>query len=111
MMHKANPTTAGAVPEPAAPCCLRCGYDLRGQPAQGRCPECGLPVRNSTAAPDELRLAPPRWLGLITCGAALLVAGQALFVSGLFCAGRLETGWTRTVEAIDATAAVAIAAG
>ncbi|MGQ0628971.1 MAG: hypothetical protein ACT4PL_12835 [Phycisphaerales bacterium] len=29
--------------------CLRCGYDLVGQPREGVCPECGAAVRNSIA--------------------------------------------------------------
>ena len=33
------------VPEHRA--CIRCGYDLFGQAADGRCPECGIKVRAS----------------------------------------------------------------
>jgi hypothetical protein len=102
---------AGAVVEPVALHCVRCRYDLRGQPPEGRCPECGLPVRNSAAAPDELHLAPPRWLWAIACGAALVLFAQVLFISGMFFAGSPGLWSIRTVQTIDATAVVVMAAG
>jgi hypothetical protein len=38
-------TQVATVPEHRA--CIRCGYDLFGQAARGRCPECGIKVRAS----------------------------------------------------------------
>ena len=37
--------------------CIACGYDLRGNPASGRCPECGSPAPAPAApcAPDPLQ--------------------------------------------------------
>jgi hypothetical protein len=45
------------VPPPADPHCAGCGYLLIGQPFDGRCPECGLPVAESL--PRARRL--PHW--------------------------------------------------
>ncbi len=54
--------------------CLRCRYSLRAISATGICPECTLPVVRSLD-PDRLLLADPRWLGRVSLGALLLVAG------------------------------------
>ncbi len=40
---------AATVPSPADILCESCGYTLNGLPADGRCPECGSPVADSTA--------------------------------------------------------------
>jgi hypothetical protein len=84
---------------------------LRGQAIDGQCPECGLSIRNSAAAPDDLRFAPPRWLASICRGAALLVVAQILLASFLLFAGRPSLLWIRTVQAIETAAIVMIAAG
>jgi hypothetical protein len=107
---------AGAITEPAPLCCVQCRYDLRGLPADGRCPECGLPVRNSGAAPDELHLAPRGWLGSVARGAALLLSGQVLLaspllVSPLLGARRDTLWWIYTGVAVQTIAAVVIGAG
>lgn len=41
--------------------CHRCAYNLRGLTREGRCPECGAPVRVSLQG-DLLRFADPAWL-------------------------------------------------
>lgn len=54
--------------------CRRCGYNLRGLDALGRCPECGTPVGLS-AHGDLLRFADPKWLQTISSGLSLVLWG------------------------------------
>ena len=62
--------------------CYRCGYDLTGQPVEGRCPECGRAVVASLAANIEhaqhplVALRSP-WrvaIALVACGLATLLS-------------------------------------
>ncbi len=53
--------------------CVRCGYNLRGISAIGRCPECGEPVE-TTLRPDLLHMADPDWLGKLRKGSNWLIA-------------------------------------
>ena len=76
--------------------CVGCDYDLRGTPAQGRCPECGRAVADSLAAasrPTLLRDADPRRLWWIVLGAWLLVGYAILRAEAWF-------GWTYTLLAV-----------
>ena len=58
--------------------CLRCGYDLRGLPADGACPECGLRVAVTSGSDGEgLRHAPPGWIGSLAWGARLALVAVA----------------------------------
>ncbi len=41
--------------------CRGCGYNLKGLPAHGLCPECGVAIRVSTDG-DSLRASQPDWL-------------------------------------------------
>jgi hypothetical protein len=71
-------------PTPLLVRCLRCEYDLRGQPFDSHCPECGLPVapshqRAETEAVNQrppLRLSSTIWLRnlAIACCVMLMVA-------------------------------------
>lgn len=55
--------------------CRRCGYDVRSQPPDSVCPECGLPIRHSVF-PAGLNL--PNWNS-----ARRVRAGLFLWISGL----------------------------
>ena len=59
---------------PAVVLCRKCGYDLRGCDAAGRCPECGTPVALS-ATPDLLRFADPAWASKLGRGVRFILWG------------------------------------
>jgi hypothetical protein len=63
--------------------CVRCGYNLRGLPHDGNCPECGIVVCGSLD-PNTLRFADRAWLRRLSTGLSLLIAG---FVCSSFLAG------------------------
>ncbi|GEM_PF-6267281 len=52
---------------PVLPTCIVCGYDLRAQPAEGRCPECGAEVERSLHG-YWLRYSDQRWVGTMLRG-------------------------------------------
>jgi hypothetical protein len=73
------------IAEPATLHCLRCGYDLRGLPSTGACPECGLSVERSQVGERELHRGRPAWLQRLWIGIVLLLgapvaAGVFLFL-------------------------------
>lgn len=47
--------------------CVQCGYNLRGLPVTGLCPECGHGIAESLAAPD-LASQGRRWLSRVRAG-------------------------------------------
>jgi hypothetical protein len=60
--------------------CRRCGFDLRGLPEDGVCPECAMPIARSRGIP-RLSDASPEYLLWARRGAALaFVAGVGIFV-------------------------------
>jgi hypothetical protein len=63
--------------------CLTCDYNLRMQPVDGRCPECGQPISATLNFPRLARAA-PRWLTSLRDSTTLLIVGWALF--GAFAA-------------------------
>lgn len=53
--------------ESAATTCIVCGYDLRAQPPEGKCPECGTDVERSLHG-DWLRYADRSWVQTVARG-------------------------------------------
>lgn len=83
----ANPTPPGPVPHPAAQVgadrvCIRCSYNLRGLPTDGRCPECGTPVADSLRG-DYLAFAAPEHLASIRAGLDLVLVGVPVYFVAL----------------------------
>ena len=64
--------------------CRQCGYPVRGLPADGRCPECGLSaersraatVADATGAPAPLDVAPRPWMRRLARGVATIAAAS-----------------------------------
>ena len=89
--------------------CARCGYDLRAQPTDGVCPECGATVaeaiaRRAAAAVPVERAARKR-ICLAIGGASLALLSMAL--GG---ATALESGWL-SLKWLDAIVWTSLAAG
>ena len=59
--------------------CIKCGYNLRTLPTNGRCPECARPVADSLL-PDDLAYAPIEWLRHMRRGFRLLFVASFLFL-------------------------------
>ena len=71
--------------------CVACGYNLRMQPVDGRCPECGATIRHTITFPHLARSA-PRWLvSLLDSVTVLLVAIAIAFIGLLFFNARRDT--------------------
>jgi hypothetical protein len=57
--------------------CVACGYDLRGLPPDGLCPECAYSIARSLEGTHLLRAADPAWLGLVFRGLKWLSLASA----------------------------------
>ncbi len=87
MIHLDNNATTQPLPEVVAAGrlvvedpqpCMACGYNLRGLPIAGTCPECAQPIRRSVPE-RRLRDASPRQLVTLSTGLSLIV--NTLFAS------------------------------
>jgi hypothetical protein len=68
--------------------CPRCGYNLRGLKAGGRCPECGQPIRSAAKSRflDTLTDAPIAYLRVLALGAWLMALGSLGSALAMFAA-------------------------
>jgi hypothetical protein len=98
--------------------CRRCGYNLRGLSADGRCPECGTAVAISLEG-DLLRYAAPRWVERLGRGSRFILNGLSAALLFAIATGILNTatfgGPTGTkslaIEALTAICEVALLIG
>lgn len=59
--------------------CVRCSYNLRGLPIDGKCPECGSPIADSLKG-ILLQFASPEYLQKVAGGLSLILNGILLMV-------------------------------
>jgi len=82
--------------------CRRCGYNLRLQPREGRCPECGLDVRLSNMPPE---FSFPNWrlVRRIRIGLCLFVAAAVIYAIVTVWIEQYGPRWLREGDAIPMT--------
>jgi hypothetical protein len=85
--------------------CDQCRYNLKGLPSNGKCPECGRPIRRrrSKRFADHLVDAPAFYLRTLTLGLALLAVFS---VVSSFAFHALERRWTLASAAIAGMASL-----
>jgi hypothetical protein len=77
-------TVLGTVP------CTGCGYDLRGLPISGACPECGRAVELSLRG-DQLHFASPEYIRRLDLGLCIILTAIFLYVFFYIAAVPLAT--------------------
>ncbi len=95
--------------------CLQCGYNVRGLPRGGRCPECGTPIKRSLQG-NLLRYSSPAYLATLNRGVLLIlaaIAAQVICVVGgwILIAWLTAKGWTdvaRVSELLLSTASTGV---
>ena len=87
-----SPTTLRPYELKASTPCRACGYDLRGQRSDGRCPECGTPIEATLR--DALEFAPPAHIHRLALGATVKLWGVA---AALLCFLVVGMGWSHGV--------------
>lgn len=68
--------------DPPAPTCIVCGYDLRAQPPQGKCPECGTEVERSLHG-FWLRYSDQQWVASMARGAGWTSTGLTILLAAI----------------------------
>jgi hypothetical protein len=69
--------------------CRKCGYNLRGLDANGRCPECGTAVGYSLQG-DLLRFCDPTWVDTLHRGTRLFIWGIVIIIIGAVIGGAMK---------------------
>lgn len=60
--------------------CVHCGYSLKMQPGDSRCPECGAAVMDTLSLNAELARSRPAWLKWLAWGNLLLLSVRILVI-------------------------------
>jgi hypothetical protein len=75
----APPTSAAGAVLAEDRACVQCGYNLRGLPYAGKCPECGIPVQDSLRG-ILLQFASSEYLAKLNQGLSLVLNGILLMI-------------------------------
>jgi hypothetical protein len=79
--------------------CRKCQYNLRGLAADGKCPECGSPVRVSIRGP-LIRYSDPQWVDLLRRGINCIIWGVVAAILGVIVGAVISGATGNAVPAI-----------
>jgi hypothetical protein len=79
--------------------CRKCQYNLRGLPADGKCPECGAPVRLSIRG-TLIRYSDPAWIDTLRRGINCIMIGVLTAILGYFAGACLSRGVGNSIPSI-----------
>lgn len=82
--------------------CVHCGYNLRMQHGNARCPECGSAIVDTLTLSEELASSRPGWLRGLAIGSVLLIlarVGLLVIYAALYNSERRLAGWYAIVAA------------